>query len=110
MSDWVDVSPASELTPGAFRLVDLDDVLVAVFNVNGEIHAIQNVCTHDGFPLVGDGNADIVNDAEIRCPRHGARFCLRTGAATAPPAYEPVAVFPTRVVDGLIQVRDARFD
>jgi 3-phenylpropionate/trans-cinnamate dioxygenase ferredoxin subunit len=110
MSDWVDVAPLAELMPGSSRLVDLDDVLVAVFNVNGEIHAIQNVCTHDGFPLVGDGHADIVNGEEIRCPRHGARFCLRTGAATAPPAYEPVAVFPTRVVEGQIQVRDARFD
>jgi len=43
-------------------------------------------------------------------PRHGARFDLRTGAVTAPPAYEPVAVFPVRVVDGMVQVRDDRWD
>lgn len=110
MSDWVDVVPVAELTPGAVRLVDLEDVLVAVFNVSGEIHAIQNVCTHDGFPLVGDGQADIVNGTEIRCPRHGARFCLKTGEAMCPPAYEPVIVFPVRVQDKMVQLRDHRFE
>jgi 3-phenylpropionate/trans-cinnamate dioxygenase ferredoxin subunit len=46
---------------------------------------------------------------EIECVRHGARFNIRTGAVTAPPAYEPVATFPVRVQDGVIQVRDNRW-
>ena len=47
---------------------------------------------------------------EIECPRHGARFDLRTGAARCPPAYEPTAVFPVKVEDGAIFTRDDRWD
>ena len=49
-------------------------------------------------------------DGSIECPRHGARFDIRTGEVTAPPAYEPVDTFPVQVVDGLVQVRDDRWD
>jgi len=51
-----------------------------------------------------------VDGDEIECMRHGARFSIRTGAVTAPPAYEPVAKFPVRVEGGVIQVKDDRWD
>jgi 3-phenylpropionate/trans-cinnamate dioxygenase ferredoxin subunit len=42
----------------------------------------------------------------VICPRHGARFCLRTGAALTPPAYEPVRTYPTRVNDnGIVEIQ-----
>jgi 3-phenylpropionate/trans-cinnamate dioxygenase ferredoxin subunit len=44
------------------------------------------------------------------CPRHGARFCIRTGAVLSPPAYEPVHCFPLRVDHGRVEVRDDRWD
>lgn len=106
MSDWVTVAPIAELLPGARRIVDVDDVRIAVFNLGGEFYAIEDICTHDYAPL---DKAKVDGD-EIICPRHGARFCIRTGAATAPPAYEPVTTFPVRVHEGLVQVRDPRWD
>jgi 3-phenylpropionate/trans-cinnamate dioxygenase ferredoxin subunit len=51
-----------------------------------------------------------VQGAEIVCPRHGARFCIRTGAALSPPAYEATATFPVRVENGELQVQDNRWD
>jgi len=47
---------------------------------------------------------------QIVCPRHGARFCIRTGEVLAPPAFEPIAIFPVRVNNGEIEVRDDRWD
>ena len=106
MSDWVTVAKAGEIAPGGHRVVDVDGAHIAVFNIDGEHYAIEDVCTHDGGELAGE----IVDGDQIECPRHGARFCIRTGAVLAPPAYEPVATFPVRVQDGVIQVRDNRWD
>jgi 3-phenylpropionate/trans-cinnamate dioxygenase ferredoxin subunit len=106
MSDWVTVAKVGELAPGSHRVVDVDGANVAVFNVNGEYYAIEDVCTHDGGQLTGG----VVEGDEVVCPRHGARFSIRTGAALTAPAYEPVAKFPLRVENGVIQVRDDRWD
>lgn len=106
MSDWVDVAPENELTPGEHRVVDIDDAEIAVFNVGGDYLAVEDLCTHDGGELAcGDLQGDV-----IECPRHGAKFNLRTGEVVAPPAYEPIAVFPVRVDNGMVQVRDDRWD
>jgi 3-phenylpropionate/trans-cinnamate dioxygenase ferredoxin subunit len=106
MSDWVTVAKVGELAPGSHRVTDVDGANVAVFNVNGEYYAIEDVCTHDGGQLTGG----TVEGDEVICPRHGARFSIRTGAALTAPAYEPVAKFPLRVENGVIQVRDDRWD
>jgi 3-phenylpropionate/trans-cinnamate dioxygenase ferredoxin component len=106
MSDWVTVAKNGELAPGEFRGADVDGVRIAVFNLGGEYFALEDVCTHDGGQLTGG----IVEGEEIICPRHGASFCIRTGAALSAPAYEPTAKFPVRVENGEIQVRDDRWD
>lgn len=106
MSDWIPVCPLSELPHGEHRVVDVDGAQVAVFNLRGELYAIEDVCTHDGGILTGGP----VEGDEIVCPRHGARFSIRTGEALAPPAFEPTATFPVRVQDGVVQVRDDRWD
>ncbi len=106
MSDWVTVAKVGELAPGSHRVVDVDGASVVVFNLGGDYYAIEDVCTHDGGELAGG----IVDGDQIECPRHGARFCIRTGAVLAPPAYEPVATFPVRVENGVVQVRDNRWD
>ena len=106
MSEWIDVAPVVEFKPGDVRVVDVDDVVVAVFNVDGEYFAIENQCTHDGSPLIMDGldPADQINHDRIACPHHGAEFCIRSGAVLSPPAYEDVAAYPVRVADGMVQV------
>ena len=106
MSEWVTVAPAEELAPGGWRVVDVDGEQIAVFNLGGQYYAIADVCTHDAGQLTGG----TVEGDQIICPRHGARFCIRTGAALSAPAYEPTATFPTRVENGEVQVRDDRWD
>ena len=106
MSDWVKVGAAAEIVPGSWRVIDVDGAQVAVVNVEGHYYAIEDVCTHDGGELTGGR----VCGYEIECPRHGARFDLRTGQALCAPAYEPTAVFPIRIEDGVVYVRDDRWD
>ena len=106
MSDWITVAKVGEIVPGSHKIVDVDGAQIAVFNVGGEHYAIEDVCTHDGGQLTGGA----VEGAEIVCPRHGARFCIRTGEALTAPAYEPTAKFPVRVENGEVQVRDDRWD
>lgn len=106
MSDWITVARADELKPGARQVVDIDGSQIVVFNLEGKYYAIEDVCTHDGGQLTG---GEVEGD-QIICPRHGARFCIRTGAALTAPAYEPTATFPVRIEKGDIQVRDNRWD
>ncbi|MES2563854.1 MAG: non-heme iron oxygenase ferredoxin subunit [Pseudomonadota bacterium] len=106
MSGWVTVAPAADLAPGAWRVADVDDTQIVVFNIDGDYYAIENVCTHDGGQLTG---GEIEGD-QIACPRHGARFCIRTGEALTAPAYEATAKFPVRIENGDVQVRDDRWD
>ncbi|MBI2292231.1 MAG: non-heme iron oxygenase ferredoxin subunit [Betaproteobacteria bacterium] len=106
MGDWVTVARADEFAPGRWRTVDVDGTQVAVFNLDGCYYAIEDVCTHDGGQLTGGS----IEGAEIVCPRHGARFCIRTGAALSAPAYEATAKFPVRIENGEVQVRDDRWD
>ena len=106
MTHWVDVAREQDIAPGHCKVVDVDDVMVAVFNLGGEFFAIEDVCTHDGGELA---SGEIDGEA-IVCPRHGARFCIRTGAVLEPPAYEAVDTFPVRIVDGMVQTRDHRWD
>lgn len=106
MADWVDAAPVEGIQNRRSVLVDVDGTMVVVFNLEGEYYAVEDVCTHDGAEIA---SGCLVEDA-IECPRHGARFDLRTGAVLAPPAYEPLQTFPVRVDNGMVQVRDERWD
>lgn len=100
MAKWHDVTADGDIVPGGFALLETDDLTAAVFNVDGALYAIEDVCTHDGAELAG---GPVVGD-QVVCPRHGARFCLRTGRALTPPAYAAVQTFPVRVHEGRIEV------
>ncbi len=106
MSSWYSAATVGELAPGEHKVVDVDGTRMALFNLDGAWYAIEDVCTHDGGMLTGG----CVEGDQIICPRHGARFCIKTGAALTPPAYEPVSTFPVRVLNGEVQVRDDRWD
>jgi len=103
---WVDVAAEGEIRSGHGRVVKAGGTEIAVVNVDGEYLAVENVCSHDFSPMLGDDpeDCDLINGAELICPRHGARFCLRSGDALSAPAYEPISVFPVRVQDGTVQV------
>ena len=98
---WIDAGPTADLRDGETRSLAVGRRMVAVARSGEEYFAIEDVCTHDGAELTG---GEIEGD-EIICPRHGARFCLRTGEALTPPAYEPVRVFATKIDDGHLWVR-----
>ena len=98
--NWLDVAAVEDLPRGAYEVVETDDLILAVFNVGGEFFAIEDICTHDGEELTGGP----VDGDQIICPRHGARFCLRTGKALTPPAYEDLPTFPVRIRDGRVEV------
>jgi 3-phenylpropionate/trans-cinnamate dioxygenase ferredoxin subunit len=96
---WIDAGPAN-LGDGETRSLAVGRRMVAIARSGAEYFAIEDVCTHDGAELAGGE----IEGAEIICPRHGARFCLRTGEALTPPAYEPVRVFATRIDDGRLWI------
>jgi 3-phenylpropionate/trans-cinnamate dioxygenase ferredoxin subunit len=99
----VDVCPIDELPPGSMKLVHSGPVAVGVYNVDGELFALEDRCSHDDGPLVeGEWEPET---AQVICPRHGARFDIRTGRALTLPAYEPVETFAVRVEDGIVKVR-----
>ncbi len=99
--DWIDAAADSEIGEGQSSCVPAGEMIIAVVRSGGKLYAIEDVCTHDGEALTGGP----VDDGEIICPRHGARFCLRTGEALSPPAYEPVKTFEVKVEAGRIWVR-----
>lgn len=106
MADWTDVASEGEIELGKCKIVDIDDVLIAVYNLGDKYFAIEDICTHDGGELA---SGEVEGD-EVICPRHGARFCIRNGNALTAPAYEDVYCFPLQIENGVIQVRDDRWD
>lgn len=94
------VATTDEFPPGDRFVVEIGHHVIGVFNVDGKIYAIRDICTHDGGPLA-DGE---IHGCEIECPRHGARFDLRDGHVTAPPAVVPVPVYPVRIEGDEIQI------
>ncbi len=87
MASFVKVATRAELPPGGKKLADVDGRAIAVFHCDDGFYAIDDVCTHDGGPLA-EGE---LKGCEIQCPRHGARFDVRTGRPLSMPAFEPVA-------------------
>ncbi|GAB4570551.1 MAG: hypothetical protein Kow0077_04910 [Anaerolineae bacterium] len=100
MAEWMTVARVEELGPGEREVYDIAGYWVAVFNVDGNYYAFEDACTHDDGPLAeGD-----LEGFEIICPRHGARFDIRTGEALTPPAITPTRRFQVRVADGNVQL------
>jgi 3-phenylpropionate/trans-cinnamate dioxygenase ferredoxin subunit len=95
------VARLSDIPDPGRTVVEIDDHLVVVLHVGGEVFAIDDVCTHDGGPL-GEGELD---DHTIACPRHGAKFDVRTGAALTMPATRATKVHEVKVEGGEVFVK-----
>jgi 3-phenylpropionate/trans-cinnamate dioxygenase ferredoxin subunit len=84
------------------KLVASGPLVLGVFNIDGDLYAVEDRCSHDDGPLVeGDWEPE---EAVVICPRHGSRFDIRTGRPLTLPAFEPVATYQVRVEDGLVKV------
>ncbi len=101
MADFVKVATTqSELVPGQARQLEVNGHSIALFNVDGQLFAIDNTCTHRGGPLA-EGR---VSGHEVACPLHGAKFDVRTGQVTGPPARQAVACYKVRVTGTDIEI------
>ncbi len=99
-SDYVTVARTDEIPVGGRKVIRIGDVPVAVFHLEDGWYAIEDVCTHDGGPVA---EGDLCGH-EIECPRHGARFDVRTGAPRRFPATSPVPTYAVRLHGDEIQV------
>lgn len=102
MTQWITICKTSEILPGEYRCASLGNLLIAVFNVDGQYYAIEDVCTHDGGELTGG----CVDGFIVECPRHGAQFDVRNGQVVAPPACVPLRTFSVLLKDGMVWVED----
>jgi nitrite reductase/ring-hydroxylating ferredoxin subunit len=100
MSDFIKIATVDELPPGQAKLVEVKEKEIALFNVGGQFHAIDNSCTHVGGPLC-EGE---ISGGEVTCPWHGATFDVTTGRALGPPAVEALNRYNLRIVDRNIEI------
>jgi 3-phenylpropionate/trans-cinnamate dioxygenase ferredoxin subunit len=98
--EYIPVGRIDELQKGERLFVEIDGLPVVIIKIADQYFAIADVCSHDDGP-VGEGN---IEGYEIICPRHGARFDLRTGKALSLPAFIDIPVYPVRVVEDQIEV------
>lgn len=99
---WIDACAVTELPEGERKIIDHEEKHMMLVNHQGEIYAIESMCSHAMFEL---DDAEIDN-CMITCPLHGADFCLKTGAALCAPATEAIPTYPVKVEDGRIKIQD----
>ena len=90
---WVKAARVCDVQAGQVRAIDVAGRRLALCRVGEEFYAVDNVCTHDDGPLA-DGTLE---DHQIECPRHGARFDVRTGGVKCLPAVLPIQSYPVKI-------------
>jgi 3-phenylpropionate/trans-cinnamate dioxygenase ferredoxin subunit len=103
MSDFLPVAKVAEVADPGSMLVEVGDRLVVLIHAAGHFYALDDVCTHDGGPL-SDGPLDAAHGT-IACPRHGAKFDIKTGAAVTMPATKPTISHEVKVEGDQVFVR-----
>jgi 3-phenylpropionate/trans-cinnamate dioxygenase ferredoxin subunit len=103
MSEFVRVAKVADLADPGKMLVEVDDRLVVLFRVAGKFCALDDVCTHDGGPL-SEGALD-AKGCTIACPRHGAKFDIKNGAALTMPATQATEAHEVKVEGGEVFVK-----
>jgi 3-phenylpropionate/trans-cinnamate dioxygenase ferredoxin subunit len=98
--EFVAIAPVDQLPLGERMFVDAGQSQIVIINLAGNLYAIGDVCSHDNGPL-GEGE---IEENEIICPRHGARFDIRTGKTMGLPALVDIPAYPVRVREGMIEV------
>jgi len=100
MTEWIDVAKEASFPAEERKVIQSDAGEILIFHMSDGYFAIEDRCSHDG----GDIAEGVCEGDEIICPRHGARFCIKTGEALTPPAFEDIETFPVRVHEGMVQV------
>jgi 3-phenylpropionate/trans-cinnamate dioxygenase ferredoxin subunit len=97
---FVKVCSENDIAEDSIKNFNVDGKSIAVAKYNGQVYAVDDVCTHDGGDL---GGGDVV-DGQVQCPRHGARFDLKTGEATQMPAVIGIETYRVKIEDGNIMI------
>jgi 3-phenylpropionate/trans-cinnamate dioxygenase ferredoxin component len=97
---YVQITSVQEMPDGERLFFEADGLPIVLYALNGQFYATGDECSHDGGPI-GDGE---IEGNEIICPRHGARFDIRTGKVTHMPAVSDIPSYPVRVNDGRIEI------
>ncbi len=98
--EYVTVAEVNELGDGERLIIDIDGEMIAVFNIADHYYAIGDVCSHDDGPVA---EGELV-DYEIACPRHGAKFDIRSGQVLTLPAIVDIPAYPVRIEGDKIQI------
>ncbi|GAB4358321.1 MAG: non-heme iron oxygenase ferredoxin subunit [Gammaproteobacteria bacterium] len=100
MDRWITVASVESFDTKPLQTMEYEGRSIAVIRIDDAYYAVDNICTHDDELMEEE---DLEGD-ELVCPRHGARFCVRTGKVTAPPAFEDLTTYPTKTEDGVVKV------
>jgi 3-phenylpropionate/trans-cinnamate dioxygenase ferredoxin subunit len=98
--EYLPVGSVEELKEGERLFIEIDEKPIVILNIAGQYFAIADVCSHDDGP-VGEG---VIEGFDIICPRHGARFDVRTGKVLALPAFVDIPAYPVRLVGDQIEI------
>lgn len=101
MPEWREVAATNNIKNYDFKIVELSDLEIAIFNIDNNFYAIEDNCPHQHLPIA-DG---IVEDFTITCPYHGAQFDIRSGELKTPPACDNLRIFELKIVDKLIFIK-----
>ena len=96
----------TEINSGEAKSYEIGDLKIVVCNVNGEYFAVSDVCSHDDGELVS-GNGKLVELCQLECPRHGARFDVKTGKAVKMPAIAPIKIYNVKVLGDELEIEVA---
>ena len=92
---WHRVCAVADVPPGNCFRVEIEDEDILLVNVDGDIYACSNICSHD-YAVLHEGE---IENEQVICPLHLARFDVRTGEALSPPAYEALTSYPVRLAE-----------
>ena len=98
---WVRACGLEDVAPGSLKSVETDRERIVVANVDGDLYALEDQCSHQDFPL----SAGVLEGNQVECVFHGARFELASGRPTCLPAVRPVRTFDIRVEGEDVYVR-----
>jgi nitrite reductase/ring-hydroxylating ferredoxin subunit len=96
----LELCSADDIAPGSALKVEIDDLTLAVFNIDGEFYVTDDACTH-GPGSLSEGYID--GDV-VECDFHQGQFNIRTGEVVLPPCMVPVKTYPATVVDGKVTI------
>lgn len=99
-TDFVRIASEADVPPNTLLSVEVGDINVCLANADGRIYAFRDNCSHRDFPL----SAGTMEDGQIECAWHGARFDMATGRPTRLPAIKPIRTYEVRVENGDILI------